>query len=302
MAFDTGTDCSDGLVSKHYGMDKRRWLIIPPLIFLLMFLIIPVLYTFWTAFFEGEKSFGELISHIISYPLYRLVILNTLYISTLVTAATLLIAYPIAFLMAHSPPRRERIILTILVSSMWLSILIRSYAWTIMLQRQGPLNAFFCYTGVFQEPVSLMFSRFAVVIGMVHVLLPYMALVIWISLKHKGHILERVAYSFGATSTLYFFRIFLPLSRSGVAAGILLVLLLGFGFYITPALLGGGKGETMMIAMLIEEQMNSLGQWKMGSAISIVLLLVIFLLMVVIWVSRTTREALQDLFSGGTDG
>lgn len=281
-------------------LNSRTLLLFLPLAYLLLFLFVPLIMTFSAGILEGDKGFGEVVKHLLVHPLYGKVLLNTVWISCLVTVATLFIGYPIAFFLTRCNPKWERIVLTILVSSMWLSILIRSYAWTIMLQMNGPINGFLVAIGLLQQPVSLMFSRFAVVIGMTHVLLPYMVLIIWTAMKRHSRRLEQVAYSLGATKTLYFFRVFLPNSRSGVTAGTLLVFLLSFGFYITPALLGGGKGETMMVSMLIEERMNTLGDWKMGSAMAILLLAFIVIPMSLTWFSRTVREIWQELFSGVT--
>jgi len=272
--------------------------IFPPLMYLVCFLVIPLCFTFWAAAFEGDKTLFAAIQHVVSFPLYRQVLLNTVWISLLVTGTTLLLGYPIAFLLTHASPRGEKITLAILISSMWLSILIRTYAWTILLQREGVVNVILQTMGITSHPISFMFSRFAVVVGMTHVLLPYMVLVIWTSMKEYSERLERVAYSFGATRTFYFFRVFLPVSKTGVTAGVLLVFLFSIGFYITPELLGGGKGRTMMIAMLIEQQIN-LGQWQMSAALAVVLLVFILALVGVTWTFREVRSIWSELFSGG---
>lgn len=282
------------------SLNSRKLLLILPLAYLGLFLFVPLIRIFWTGIFEGDKGFGEVVTHLLSHPLYRQVMFNTLKMSLVVTATTLAIGYPIAFLLTHCSEKWERVFLVMLISSMWLSVLIRSYAWTILMQINGPLNALLLWTGIVKDPVLLMFTPFAVVIGMTHVLLPYMVLVIWTAMKKRSKRLEQVAYSLGASRTFYLWKVFVPLSRSGVTAGVLLVFLLSIGFYVTPALLGGGKGETMMFSMLIEEQMNSFGNWQTGSAMAIILLWVILLPLALSWFSATVRGIWQELFAGGS--
>ena len=280
-------------------LNNRKFLLLLPLAYLALFLFVPLVRIFWIGILEGDSLFGDVITHLLAHPLYRQVMFNTLKISLVVTATTLAIGYPIAFLLTHCSEKWEKIILVMLISSMWLSVLIRSYAWTILLQINGPLNALLLWAGIVEKPISLMFTPFAVIIGMTHVLLPYMVLVIWTAMKKRSKRLEQVAYSLGASRTFYLWKVFVPLSRSGVTAGVLLVFLLSMGFYVTPALLGGGKGETMMFAMLIEEQVNSFGNWQTGSAMAMILLCVILLPLTLSWVSVTMRGIWQELFAGG---
>lgn len=281
------------------GLNSRKLLLLLPLAYLVLFLFVPLVRVFWIGILEGDKGFGEVVAHLLAHPLYRQVMFNTLKMSLVVTATTLAIGYPIAFLLTHCSEKWERVILVMLISSMWLSVLIRSYAWTILMQINGPLNALLLWTGIAKEPVALMFSPLAVVIGMTHVLLPYMVLVIWTAMKKRSKRLEQVAYSLGASRTFYLWKVFVPFSRSGVTAGVLLVFLLCMGFYVTPALLGGGKGETMMFSMLIEEQVNAFGNWQTGSALAMILLCVILLPLTLSWASTTMRGIWQELFAGG---
>jgi putative spermidine/putrescine transport system permease protein len=136
---------------------------------------------------------------------------------------------------------------------------------------------------------------------MTHILLPFMVLILWSSLRRYGSDLERVASSLGAGRAVYLIRVFLPVSRSSIAAGTLLVFLLSVGFFITPALMGGGRGDTMMIAMLVEEQVNTLGRWRVGSALALLLMASVLLPMWVSWRWSAVHAVWQDLLSGGTD-
>lgn len=274
------------------GTAPPRLLIFVPLAVLLTLLLAPLVAVTGQTLLENERhSLGDSLARL-SQPLYRQVFLNTLLISLEVTLLTLILGYPVALLLARSPPRVERILLAFIVSSMYLSILIRSYAWIALLREGGPLAGATCGR-------SILYTRTAVVLGMTHVLLPYMTLSIWTSLKRQTTMLERAARSLGATRTYAFFRIVLPQSRAGIAAGILLVFLLSLGFYITPELLGGGQGDSMMVAVLVEQQWNELGNWRMGGVLSLSLVAMVLLLAVGAWSVRPIREIWRDLFSIG---
>jgi ABC-type spermidine/putrescine transport system permease subunit I len=152
----------------------------------------------------------------------------------------------------------------------WTSILVRTYAWMILLGRNGVLNQMLAGVGLISEPVALLYNVPGVLIGMVHVLLPYMVFPIYSAMLRVDRDLLLAAEGLGASSLSVFWRVFLPLTLPGVIAGTALVFILSLGFYITPALLGGGR--VIMIAVLIEQQVRQFLDWGFASALSIVLL------------------------------
>jgi ABC-type spermidine/putrescine transport system permease subunit I len=173
----------------------------------------------------------------------------------------------------------------------WTSILVRSYAWMVLLGKEGPLNQALVALGIVDQPVQLLNTRFAVYIGMVHVLLPFMILPLYAVMRGIDRSLLRAAENLGARPSQVFRQVFLPLSLPGVAAGCLLVFILALGFYITPALLGGQRD--VMISMLIQQQVTQL-KWGVASALAVVLLV----LSLGIYVAFTRILGVQRLFGG----
>jgi ABC-type spermidine/putrescine transport system permease subunit I len=239
-----------------------------PLLFLGFLFLLPV-GRLLTLSIEGgtlahfEKAvFGEL---------YIRVFYDTFKIATTVTLVSLLLAYPVAYALSTASPRWVLIGLVFLMLPFWTSILVRTYAWMILLGRNGVLNQILIGLGLVTEPVGLLYNVSGVLVGMVHVLLPYMVLPIYSAMLRVDRDLLLAAEGLGASGGSVFWRVYLPLTLPGVIAGTALVFILSLGFYITPALLGGGR--VIMIAVLIEQQVRQFLDWGFASALSILLLL-----------------------------
>src|SRR4051795_8471644 len=175
----------------------------------------------------------------------------------------------------------------------WTSILVRSYAWMVLLGQEGIINEALIASGLRTEPMQLLNTRMAVYTGMIHILLPFMILPLYAVMRGIDRNLLRAAGNLGAAPSAVFTRIFLPLSLPGVAAGCLLVFILALGFYITPALLGGLKDQ--MISQLIVQQIQQRLDWGFGTAMGV--LLVAITLAFLFAASRAVR--LQDVFGSG---
>jgi len=215
---------------------------------------------------------GGTIAHfqkLITGDLYVTVFIETFRIATIVTTITLFLAYPVAHVLSTSSPRWMLIGMAFLMLPFWTSVLVRTYAWMILLGRNGIVNQALLAMGLVNKPAALMFNTTGVIIGMVHVLLPYMVFPIYSAMLRVDRDLMLAAEGLGASSWSVFYRIFLPLTLPGVVAGTALVFIISLGFYITPALLGGGK--VIMIAVLIEQQVRQFLEWGFASALSIVL-------------------------------
>jgi ABC-type spermidine/putrescine transport system permease subunit I len=195
----------------------------------------------------------------------------TLQIATVVTVVTLLLGYPVAYALSSLSPARANLLMILVLIPFWTSILVRSYAWMVLLGREGILNEAMLAAGVRDEPMQLLNTRMAVYVGMIHILLPFMILPLYAVMRGIDRNLLRAAGNLGAPPAAVFRRIFLPLSLPGVAAGCLLVFILSLGFYITPALLGGQRD--VMISMLIEQQVSQL-KWGFGATLALVLLVI----------------------------
>lgn len=197
--------------------------------------------------------------------------LRTLWISVIVTLACIVLAYPVAATLAALPERLGAAGLLLVLVPFWTSLLVRTTAWFVLLQREGPLNAAALALGLVEHPVQLIGTRFALLVAMVHVLLPFAILPAYAVMKRLDPALLRAAASLGAPPWQRFLRVHLPLSLPGVASGGAMVFLLSVGFYITPALVGGPRDQ--MVASLIAFFMNQTVNWGMAAALSLMLLL-----------------------------
>jgi len=208
----------------------------------------------------------------LSETIYLRVILNTFRISLYVTVICLLLAYPVAYLLASVPRRVANLLMILVVLPFWISLLVRLYAWIILLQKAGLVNSALLRLGLVTEPLPLVYNLTGVIVGMVHVLLPFMILPLYSVMKGIDPNLMVAAQNLGGTPAQAFRRVFLPLTYPGIGAGVLMVFMLSIGYFVTPALLGGLK-ETF-IAQLIEQQVSVLIDWNFAAALAALLLAV----------------------------
>ena len=194
---------------------------------------------------------------------------TTLRTAIVVTAGTLLLGYPVALAMTRLPRRRATLVLIVVLLPFWTSVLVRSYAWMVLLGRHGVINEALLALGITDAPLRLLNTSIAVNLAMIHILLPYMVLPIANTLRQIDESLLRAARSLGAGRFGVFRQVVLPLSAPGVAAGVLLVFVLALGFYVTPALVGGPRD--MVLSMLIVQQIDLLN-WPYAACLSAVLL------------------------------
>jgi len=193
---------------------------------------------------------------------------NTLYTAVIVTLGTLVLGYPVALALVRAK-RLAPLILVIVLLPFWTSVLVRSYAWMVLLGRHGLINEALLASELIDRPLRLLNTPLAVQIGMIHILLPYMILPVANALRQIDPSLARAAAGLGSPPWRTFLQVTLPLSIPGVAAGALLVFVLSLGFYITPAMLGGPRDITL--SMLIANQVDQLN-WAYAACLSTVLL------------------------------
>src|SRR5690606_27096215 len=194
----------------------------------------------------------------------------TFWISFVVTALCVIIGYPMAYAIASAPPRRARLMLVLLLLPFWTSLLVRTAAWVVLLQRDGIINDALIWIGAVDQPVQLIFNRLGVFIAMTHILLPFMALPLYSVMKGISPNHMRAAASLGAGPISAFWTVYFPQTVPGLGAGCLLVYVLAIGFYITPALVGGSGDQ--MISYLIANFALGTANWSVASALAIVLL------------------------------
>jgi putative spermidine/putrescine transport system permease protein len=211
-----------------------------------------------------------------SQAVYVNVLFRTFYISVLVTLITLVLAYPVAFMLANAPQRLSNILLIFILVPFWTSLLVRSIAWFVLLQDNGPINNLVQFLNLSNAPLKLIFSRFGTVTAMTYIQLPFTLLPIYGVMKGISPSYMRAARSLGGGPFYSFFRIYLPLTLPGIGAGCLLTFILCLGYYITPALVGGASDQ--MVSGVIASAMNQENNWGKASALSAILLLTTLML------------------------
>lgn len=252
--------------------------LVAPLLALIGFgFLYPVGRLFAGSLFIPEFSLDHY-RRIIETPLYAAVFLRTFEIAFVVTVASLVIGYPVAFAMARLERRLVVIVTACVLIALWTSALVRSYAWIVLLQRNGLVNSLLLDAGLISSPLRLLYTQGAVIIAMTHVLLPYMILPIFSSIRAIPKDLSQAAANLGAGWTVTFARVLLPLSLPGIFAGCLLTFILALGFYVTPALVGGPT--TLLVATLIGQQTTEMLDWGFAGALSSVLLAITLVLVV----------------------
>jgi putative spermidine/putrescine transport system permease protein len=251
--------------------DRRAWLVLPAVLIVAVLFVYPVSWLLARSITEpalGLQNFKQLIET----PVYLKALWNTIIISGSVTLLCVLLGYPLAYTMAHASERARRLLIFVVLIPFWSSILVRTFAWMVLLQQKGLINKTLVdYLGLIDKPLTLIYNRTGVLIGMSHILLPFMVLPLYSVLTRIEPSLAQAAASLGAPPHRNFLRIYLPLSLPGLIAGSVMVFVIGLGYYITPALLGG-PGDTM-IAQLIEMQIADFGNWGLAGALAVILLL-----------------------------
>lgn len=248
------------------------WLLVPGIIYLMLLFVLPLVGLLFTSLNAPEWSLAQY-QRIGDSRAYLTVLGTTLSISVTVTALSLVLGYPVAYCLATGGPKLRAFLLLAVVLPYFTSVLARTFAWIVLLSRGGVMNEILLQFGFIERPLTMLYDRTGVIIGMTHIIMPMMILPMYTVFSSIDRRLMLAARANGATSLAAFLSVFLPLSLPGVIAGVLLVFIYCLGFYITPALLGGLSDLTitMEISSQVVEQLN----WKFGSALSIMLLVIV---------------------------
>ncbi len=261
----------------RYSTALSLGLIAPWLLLLVLGFVYPVAKLLAGSLFDPGFTLVHY-QRIFEQPLYLKILWRTIQIAFAVTVAAFVLGYPIAYAMARLSGRWAIIVAACVLIPLWTSILVRSYAWIVLLQRNGLVNNLLTEIGVISEPLRLIYTEGAVIVAMTHVLLPFMILPVFSTVRSIPDELPKAALNLGAGRMTVFLKVILPLSLPGVFAGALITFILALGFYITPALVGGPS--TLMMATLIGQQTTALLNWPFAGALSAVLLVVTLVLAV----------------------
>ncbi len=259
---------------------RQPWVLLSPaLVAVTLLLFVPLLfivvYSFWLRSAVGPDTMGFHLDNwqrALTDPFYRYILLNTMKIAAITTVICAILGYPAAYFIARSRGNKL-LLLLMLMLPFWISYIIRTMSWINILGSSGALNTALLSLGLISEPIRVLYNEATVILGLVHFLLPFMVLNVYVSLDGIDTNLEDAATSLGATRWQAFLQVTLPLSLPGLAAGGLLCFVLGAGTYITPLVLGGPRDA--MFANLVFEAIITQLNWPMGSALSLLLLIVL---------------------------
>ena len=243
----------------------------PALVLVLVTMIVPVAWLFGLSFLDDAGSFSlEHYRRMIEQPSYGRTFLVTFQVSLLTTAICIATGYPLAYAMSQMPARMANLCLIAVLLPFWTSLLVRTYAWLVLLQRKGLINEWGIRLGWWDEPLALVHNLTGTLIGMVHIMLPFLVLPLLGAMRAIDADYQKAAASLGASPTRAFWSVFFPLSLPGLLAGTLIVFILCLGFYVTPAVLGGGK--VIMVSNHIANVIELFFNWGAASALGVVLL------------------------------
>jgi len=256
----------------------------PPLLWVGLFLLLPYALMFAHSFWLVRD--GLLVhqwnlqnyTNLFHNPVYLEVLFRTMRIAASVTLLSLLLGYPLAYFMSFHAGVRKDLLYQLVIVPLWVSYLIRGYAWKTILGSEGVLNAFLQYLHITKEPVSFfLYSPFAVILMLTHIYTPFVFLPLYASLEHIPRILVEASHDLGASPRATFFRVILPLSLPGLLAGATFAFALTLGDFLGPILVGGPS--SIMIANVVQSLFGTAYDWPLGAAISVCILFLIISLL-----------------------
>lgn len=227
----------------------------------------------YVAFLFEENLFGELALN----PDYIRIFARSFILSCVTMAICFLVGFPAAFYMALQPEKYRNLLIFLVTVPFWTNLLVRNYAWILLLRSHGLINEALLAIGLIDRPVTLLYTNVAITIGLVYSFLPFMVLPMYASLEKIDLRLIEAAFDLGANKRRAFLRVILPLAVPGIAAGCILVFIPSLGAFVTPELLGGSK--SMMIGNLIQSQFGAARNWPLGAALAFTLLAIVLLAM-----------------------
>ena len=277
---------------------RERWTLFglasPAILIVLVILVIPVGWLFYVSFIGADGTFSlENYERMIARKSYARIFQTTFEVSLLTTGLCILIGYPLAYFMSQLPVKWASLCLITVLLPFWTSLLVRTYAWLVLLQRQGIVNDWGISLGLWSEPIKMVHNLNGTLIGMVHIMLPFLILPVYGAMRAIDRDYMKAASNLGASPSRAFWTVFFPLSTPGLFAGTLMVFILCLGFFVTPAVLGGGK--VILVSMKIVSNIEMFVNWGAASALGVVLLV---LTVGVLWIaSRFVR--LEQMTGGG---
>ena len=282
---------------QHEKSERRALLgLTGPAVFLVLItMVLPVGWLFYLSFVGSDGTYSmENYARMLESKAYGRIFWTTFQVSFLTTGICILIGYPLAYFLSQLPSRWATICMLAVLLPFWTSLLVRTYAWLVLLQRRGLINEWGMGAGLWDEPLPLVHNLNGTLIGMVHIMLPFLILPLYSSMKAISADLLKASSNLGATPIQTFWQVFFPLSLPGLFAGSLIVFVLCLGFFVIPAVLGGGK--VIMVSNQITNNIELFFNWGAASALGVVLLV----LTLVILFAASKLLPLDKIIGGGT--
>jgi len=266
---------------------------LPPLLWVAVFLLLPYAlmfaYSFWSVSSSQQIVHSWNLSnyaHLLSHEVYPQTLLRSAWIAARVMVLSLLLGYPVAYLLSFHSGRRKNLLYQLVIIPLWVSYLVRAYAWKTILGTDGVLNTLLQYSHLTSHPLQfLLYSPFAVVLTLTHIYTPFAFLPVYAALEHIPRNLVEASHDLGASRLQTFWRVIFPLSIPGVIAGATFAFVLSFGDFLAPQLLGGPSG--IMISNIVVNLFGASYQWPLGAAISFCMLAVVIGLL---WLSERVER------------
>ena len=266
----------------------------PAILLILVILVIPVGWLFYVSFIGADGSFSlENYERMLKRKSYARIFRTTFEVSFMTTGLCILIGYPLAYFISQLPNRIANLCLITVLLPFWTSLLVRTYAWLVLLQKRGLVNDWAISLGLWEEPIKIVHNMTGTLIGMVHIMLPFLILPVYGAMRAIDQDYMKAAANLGASPKRAFWTVFFPLTTPGLFAGSLMVFILCLGFFVTPAVLGGGK--VIMVSMKIVSNIELFVNWGAASALGVVLLV---LTMVILWIASRFLN-LEQMTGGG---
>ncbi|RBP79116.1 ABC transporter permease [Marinomonas rhizomae] len=258
---------------------RKKWnnitLLFPIILFLFLFFLMPLASLLLRSL--TEPTFGlQNYAQLLATSTYMQVLFNTFLVGTLVTVISLLIGFPLSWCITLMPKGWGRFLISIILLSMWTSLLARTYSWLVLLQSSGIINKTLMAIGIIDQPLEMVHNLTGVIIGMSYIMVPFIVLPLQACMSAIDPMVLQAASICGASARTVFFRVFLPLCKPGLFSGALMVFVMSLGYYVTPALLGGVSD--MMLPEFIVQQIQNFLNWGMASASAVFLILITLVL------------------------
>jgi ABC-type spermidine/putrescine transport system permease subunit I len=289
------------VANNETGLKRDEWLerlklfglSSPAILLILVILVIPVGWLFYVSFIGADGNFSlENYERMLKRKSYARIFQTTFEVSFLTTGLCILIGYPLAYFISQLPNRIANLCLITVLLPFWTSLLVRTYAWLVLLQKRGLVNEWAISLGLWEEPIKMVHNMTGTLIGMVHIMLPFLILPVYGAMKAIDRDYMKAAANLGASPRRAFWTVFFPLTTPGLFAGSLMVFILCLGFFVTPAVLGGGK--VIMVSMQIVSNIELFVNWGAASALGVVLLVST---VVILWIA--SRFLNLEKMSGG---